>query len=131
MIETWTWLEVGFTVVNLLGVIAGLMLLRRNLDKRSAAEGPGQELSGDRYIRWTLGRLACHVLKTAAGLYWLMTASPEWSFGLLTITVASVVLLESAVADIRYDRRMDRIIADERALGVSRRRKGDTGGAVR
>ena len=76
--QTWNWIELIWTVANVVGVLGNARLTRLARDKRSAViaggavRGGPRVIAGDRHIRNALGRLACHAIGAAIGVYALL-----------------------------------------------------------
>jgi hypothetical protein len=126
MSETWSWIEVIWTVSNVLGVLGNARLVALARAKRSAVLARGARLGGprvvavDRYIRNDLGRLICHLIGVAIGVYALVASDHDALLEALAswaLVAIMALLMCLAVLDLLDEARLDRLLAREQELG--------------
>lgn len=125
MTETWTWIELIWSIANVIGVLVNRRLVRLAVAKRDAVIAKGWKpdgprvTAGNRYIRNDLGRLACHLIGLAIGVYALVVEAGDpllsslAAWGLVAIMT---ILTGLALFDLLDEGRLDRMLAHEQEL---------------
>jgi hypothetical protein len=124
--QTWSWIELIWTVANVVGVLGNARLARLARDKRSAViergavVGGPRVIAGDRRIRNDLGRLLCHLIGAAIGVYALLVYDANRLLSALAgwaLVAIMAVLAVLAIFDLLDEARLDRVLDREQEQG--------------
>lgn len=124
--ETWSWIEMVWTLANVLGVLGNAKLVRLAAAKtaavieRGAKPGGPRVMTGNRYIRNDLGRLGCHLIGGAIGVYALVVPERDPILNALAgwaLVAIMALLMSLAIFDLLDERRLDHLLAREQELG--------------
>ena len=122
---TWSWIELIWTVANVLGALGNARLVVLAVEKRAAVlrvgwkpDGPRVTV-GNRYIRNDLGRLCCHLIGVTIGIYALLVTTGDPVLNALVawgLVAIMAILAALAIFDLLDERRMDHLVARELEL---------------